>query len=228
MTTNTLLNAIAAAARMGLSRASIATGIAATLYANAQNRLPLMVPRVRRASRIASGTRSRSPETMVRSAAVMAASVPVPIAMPRSAWARAAASFTPSPTIATTRPDACSSRIVSSLPCGVTPARTSSMPASSAMVRAAPGLSPVSRIGVSPSPRSRAMASRLVGLMVSATLIAPRACPSHATTVTVAPAASSAVIVAASSSGIAIAHCPVIQVARPAATMRPSTMPCTP
>ena len=34
----------------------------------------------------------------------MAASVPVPMAMPRSAWASAAASLTPSPTTATTRP----------------------------------------------------------------------------------------------------------------------------
>ena len=38
----------------------------------------------------------------------MATSVPVPMASPRSAWASAAASLTPSPTMATARPSACS------------------------------------------------------------------------------------------------------------------------
>ena len=41
-------------------------------------------------------------------AEAMATSVPAPIAMPTSAWARAGASLTPSPTIATLRPSACS------------------------------------------------------------------------------------------------------------------------
>ena len=53
---------------------------------------------------MASTAARRSPRTSVRSLASMATSVPVPMAMPRSAWARAAASLTPSPTIATTRP----------------------------------------------------------------------------------------------------------------------------
>ena len=43
--------------------------------------------------------------------ASIATSVPVPIARPRSAWASAGASLTPSPTIATTRPSACRRRI---------------------------------------------------------------------------------------------------------------------
>jgi len=64
--------------------------------------------------------------------------------------------------------------------------------------------------------------------MVSATLIAPRTCPSHATTVTVAPAASSAAMVSARPEGMGRDHWVVIQEARPAATIRPSTMPCTP
>ena len=63
-----------------------------------------MVPRVRRLRRMASAAAVRSPRTSVRSLASMATSVPVPREMPRSAWARAAASFTPSPTMATTRP----------------------------------------------------------------------------------------------------------------------------
>lgn len=41
-------------------------------------RLLLIVPGVRRASRIASAPGARSPETVVRSAAVMPASLPVP------------------------------------------------------------------------------------------------------------------------------------------------------
>ena len=62
------------------------------------------MPSVRRESRIASAAARRSPETRVRSEASIATSVPVPIARPRSAWASAGASLTPSPTIATTRP----------------------------------------------------------------------------------------------------------------------------
>ena len=56
----------------------------------------------------------------------MAASVPVPMARPRSAWARAAA-FTPSPAMAT-RPASCSRLIASAFPAGSTPAMTSPMP----------------------------------------------------------------------------------------------------
>src|SRR5690606_2391312 len=45
-TTNTLDRAMAAPASMGLSSPRAAIGMAATLYANAQNRFDLMVPRV--------------------------------------------------------------------------------------------------------------------------------------------------------------------------------------
>ena len=64
---------------------------------------------------MASAAARRSPRTRVRSAASMATSVPVPMARPRSAWASAAASLTPSPTIATTRPSACSRSTTSTL-----------------------------------------------------------------------------------------------------------------
>ena len=59
---------------------------------------------------MASAAARRSPDTRVRSLASMATSVPVPMAMPRSAWASAGASLTPSPTTATRWPSACSSR----------------------------------------------------------------------------------------------------------------------
>src|SRR5690606_28015395 len=79
-TTNTLENAIAAPASIGFSSPSAASGIAAVLYAKAQNRLPLMVERVRRDRRIASAAARRSPRTRVMSPASIATSVPVPIA----------------------------------------------------------------------------------------------------------------------------------------------------
>ena len=66
----------------------------------------------------------------MRSEASIATSVPVPIARPRSACASAGASLTPSPTIATTRPSACSRRTTSALSAGSTSAITSSMPTS--------------------------------------------------------------------------------------------------
>ena len=77
---------------------------------------------------MASAAARRSPRTRVRSLASMATSVPVPMAMPRSAWASAAASLTPSPTMATTRPSACRRRTTSTFWPGSTSAMTSSMP----------------------------------------------------------------------------------------------------
>ena len=73
---------------------------------------------VARLRRIASAAARRSPLTSVRSEASIATSVPVPIASPRSACASAGASLTPSPTIATTRPSACSRRTTSALSAG--------------------------------------------------------------------------------------------------------------
>ena len=49
------------------------------------------------------------------SAVSMATSVPAPMATPISAWARAGASLTPSPTMATLRPSACSSATLDGL-----------------------------------------------------------------------------------------------------------------
>ena len=100
-TTSTDDTDIAAPAINGFSRPAAATGIAARLYPNAQARFPRIVPSVRWASRSASGTTRRSSRTRIRSAARSAMSVPVAIPRPRSAVARAGASFTPSPTIAT-------------------------------------------------------------------------------------------------------------------------------
>ena len=72
-----------------------------------------------------------------------AACVPVFIATPTSACARAGASFVPSPVIATIRPSPCSDLISSILRSGVASARKSSTPDSSAILAAVSGLSPV-------------------------------------------------------------------------------------
>ena len=58
------------------------------------------------------------------SEAAIATSVPVPIAMPRSAWASAGASLMPSPTIATTLPSACSAVTLAAFCSGSTSAST--------------------------------------------------------------------------------------------------------
>ncbi len=60
-----------------------------------------MVATVRRDNATAVTTPPSSPPIKVISLASIATSVPVPIATPRSAWARAGASLIPSPTIAT-------------------------------------------------------------------------------------------------------------------------------
>jgi hypothetical protein len=57
LTTNTLDNAIARPAHIGFINPSAASGIAAALYANAQNTLALIVRSVARESKIASVTR---------------------------------------------------------------------------------------------------------------------------------------------------------------------------
>ena len=75
--------------------------------------------------------------------ASLAAVVPVFMATPTSAWARAGASFVPSPVMATSLPPSCSALMSSILFSGVASARKSSTPASWAMAAAVSGLSPV-------------------------------------------------------------------------------------
>src|ERR1035441_7740107 len=74
--------------------------------------------------------------------ASLAAMVPVFMARPTSAWARAGASLVPSPVMATRRPPACSFLIRSILSLGVAWARKSSTPASAAVEAAGRGVSP--------------------------------------------------------------------------------------
>ncbi|CAM5617627.1 hypothetical protein STENM223S_02833 [Streptomyces tendae] len=102
------------------------------------------------------------------------------------------------------------------------------MPTSAATASATALLSPVSRMGVRPSPRSRSMASGLVSLTASATSRTARASPSQATAMAVRPAASaSALAHRQDSSGRDIAHSSS-SFSRPTRTAWPSTMPWTP
>ncbi len=103
-----------------------------------------MVRIVRRLSSTASTTPRRSPRIRVMSEASMAISVPVPRAMPTSAWARLGASLRPSPTMATRRPSAWSFLISRTLSPGLSSDMTLSMPAFAAMASAVRLLSPVS------------------------------------------------------------------------------------
>jgi len=149
----------------------------------------------------------------------MATSVPVPIAMPRSACASAGASLTPSPTAATTSPRRWSSATTAALPSGITPATTSSMPTSAATALATGSASPVIRIGRRPRRRSSATARALVGLTRSATAIRAVGTPSTRTSTAVRPAARA--------SADAWARGPSTA-GRPTSTVRPPTRALTP
>ena len=102
-----------------------------------------MVVTVRRDRAMAETMPRRSPPIRVMSEAAMATSAPVPMAMPRSAWARAAASLMPSPAIATTWPCSCSAVTLAALSAGSTSASTWVMPTWAATAWAVAALSPV-------------------------------------------------------------------------------------
>ena len=177
---------------------------------------------------MASAAERRSPRTRVKSEASMATSLPLPIARPRSAWASAAASLTPSPTMATTRPSLCSRLTTSTLSEGRTSEMTSSMPTSAATDWAARALSPVSRTGDRLSWRRSATASADVSFTLSATTRSPRISPSQPTHTGVRPSISAASAAATSSGSGWRDHCSASQRCRPTITARPATMPDTP
>merc|ERR1719384_2503821 len=77
---------------------------------------------------IAASTSASAFRTRTTSAASTARLVPQPMATPTSAWASAGPSFTPSPTIMTTRPSPCSRATTAALLSGRTRANASGMP----------------------------------------------------------------------------------------------------
>ena len=102
-----------------------------------------------------------------------AAWVPVFIATPTSACARAGASLVPSPVIATSRPSACSLRMSSILRSGVASARKSSTPASAAILAAVSLLSPVTMTVRMPIARRRSKRVAMPSLTVSLRWMTP-------------------------------------------------------
>src|SRR6266487_3250773 len=147
---------------------------------------------------MAVATPSRSPPSRVRSLASMATSVPLPMAIPRSAWTSAGASLTPSPTIATVLPWACRRAISPTLSAGMTSASARSMPTLAAIAAAVVWLSPVSMATSRPMACSRATCSAAPGLSVSATASTPRTSPCQPAHTTVLPCRSSRSAAAAS------------------------------
>ena len=120
----------------------------------------------------------RSPLTRVMPALSMATSVPVPMAIPTSAPARAGASLMPSPATATVLPSACSLWTSLNLSSGIIPALKDVRWRSAATAPAVTGLSPVSMTTSIPCLSSCSMADPLVSLMRSPMATKPTTSPS--------------------------------------------------
>ena len=116
---------------------------------------------------MAAGTPRGSPPTSVTSDASMATSAPVPMAMPRSAWASAGASLMPSPTMATVRPRPWSRSHDRDLVGGQhlgQDAGATGMPTCAATASAVPRASPVTSQTSMPAAVSSRTAGRRLGL----------------------------------------------------------------
>ncbi|CEG10680.1 hypothetical protein BN961_04122 [Afipia felis] len=159
---------------------------------NAKNRFCLMLLIVASDRRRARMIPIKSPLRRVTPALSIATSVPVPMAMPTSAAARAGASFTPSPAIATTRPDFCSLLTTALFWSGSTSASTSEMPSRFATAFAVVLLSPVSIMTLMPSAARAFKASCVDCFTGSAMAKRPANFPSSAILMTVAPSPRSA------------------------------------
>ena len=105
------------------ARTPAASGTEIRLYPAAHQRFCFIFRYEARESSITDNTDRGSSLARITPADAIATSVPAPIAMPTSACARAGASLTPSPTIATVRPSLWSSATVWDLSSGFTPAK---------------------------------------------------------------------------------------------------------
>mmetsp|Transcript_97741 Transcript_97741/g.262610 ORF Transcript_97741/g.262610 Transcript_97741/m.262610 type:complete len:428 (+) Transcript_97741:451-1734(+) len=178
------------------------------LNRNAHRKLNLIVRRVSRESMKKAARSRRSERTRTMSAASTVTSCPAPIAMPMSAVASAGASFTPSPTIATTLcclplpPWARSLSTVLTLSAGRASATTrdSSMPHWRATLRAATRWSPLHIQTSTPATCSDATHDRACGANASCRATAASGTPSTARATTVAPPARMAAIHSGSAS----------------------------
>ena len=146
-----------------------------------------MLPTVASESERATAIPRKSPLTSVTWALFIATSVPVPIAIPTSALAKAGASLIPSPAIATMRPSFCNLLTSSSLSAGLTSPCTSSIPRRAATERAVVRPSPVAITIRSPASFRVASASGVLFLMGSDTASRPANSPLMARCITLAP-----------------------------------------
>ena len=169
----------------------------------------------------------RSPFTRVMAALPMATSVPVPIAMPTSAAARAGASLIPSPAMATTAPCCLSFRMSSILSCGMTSAWTSSIPSSRATASAVARLSPVHMMIFNPISCSVRIAAALDSLIGSAMARIPASSVPTPTQTTVLAFSRNASARCSQSLAMAI-PCSDRKEDFPILTTFPSTLPVTP
>ena len=142
---------MASAATSGGSRtrrtgksAPAAIGTPSPLNTSEKKRFERIRAKVAREIWIAASTSASAFRTRTTSAASTARLVPQPMATPTSAWASAGPSFTPSPTIMTTRPSPCSRATTAALPSGRTRANASGMPHFLATAAAHRSVSPVS------------------------------------------------------------------------------------
>ena len=176
--------------------------------------------------RIAVTASRRSFFIRTTSALSMATSVPAPIAIPTSALARAGASFTPSPIMATVFPCSWSFAISRSLSCGMTSAITVSISSFLRIASAVLLLSPVSMTTSIPSSFICCTAWRLVGFTTSATERSPIILLSSAKIIGVFPSSANA------SNRFSYAPraipCAFIMRLFPAKYQRPSIFPFTP
>ena len=209
----------------GYATANIAGRIAKYLATSFAIEKVVIAPRVMRSclpiamtSMSFVGSESRS--TML--AASLQADVPLFMASPTSACATAGASFVPSPVIATRWPSACSARIRAILSSGLACAMKSSTPASSAIVRAVNGLSPVTMIVRMPIRRSSSKRARRPGLTVSLSSITPSTVPFRRIASGVAPRPAISSLRAFSSGGAAASRAASIASTAPLRTTVPS------
>mmetsp|Transcript_19115 Transcript_19115/g.51105 ORF Transcript_19115/g.51105 Transcript_19115/m.51105 type:complete len:350 (+) Transcript_19115:386-1435(+) len=166
-----------------------ARGMPRALYESEKRKFSLILRNIALHKCSATTTSNRTDFTRTMSAASIAISVPAPMAIPRSAWARAGASLTPSPTIATQRgpplrgsrtaskplalgsiDPSCSKRTVAAFSEGSTRATTwlGLMPTLRATARAVLSLSPVSITTSLPMPLSALMVDLASGFSSSA------------------------------------------------------------
>ena len=186
-----------------------------------------MVRRVRRDRAAARRTLSSSLLISTMSALAMETSVPEPRAIPTSARTSAGASLTPSPTMATRRPPACSRRITSSFCSGSTSAITSMPPRRRAIASAARRRSPLSMVTRMPSPFSAAIRAVASSRTRSSMATSALSRPSTAKRRELMPFSSRRIASASNAGSIRTPRCTSHSLV-PASSSRPSSMPRTP